>query len=241
MRVGLLLGGALACFAGCAAVTGLDSIQECSTCFEDDGGSRSQDGTVGAGADGRGEATPGGDSTLDASTGDADGNDAGSTRDSASADAPETQPDGAAKDAANLDAPGPGDGSSDATPPVDAADAGGSCNPTTCIGGCCQGINCVAGTLDNACGKTGGACLNCTSLGDTCVGGACQAPSSNCPTTCSGCCDTNNACHATYSAKYCPTSDGGTFKTGLGCEDCVAEGYPFCIQDFVVWICSPIP
>jgi hypothetical protein len=228
--VGSLLGGALACLAGCAAVTGLDSIQECSTCFDD--GGRTQDGTVGA--DVAGDATPGTDSSPDSSP-DTSVDHADAAQDAANLDAPADAP---------TDGPGLGDGSSDAPPPDahgDAAEAGNSCNPTTCLGGCCQGVNCIAGTMDTACGQTGGACLNCATLGDTCIGGACQAPSSNCPTTCSGCCDTNNACHATYTAKYCPTSDGGTFKAGLGCEDCVAEGYPFCIQDFVVYVCSPIP
>jgi len=229
-----LLGGTLACLAGCAAVAGLDSIEECTTCLE---GGASQDGTVGAdvGAD----ATSGGDASSDTSTGDSAPNEVGPGRDAG---------DAAPQDGAPGDAPGDGSGQGDApgdAKPVDAqgdsADASGPCNPSTCVGGCCQGIDCVAGTQDNACGLTGGTCQNCVTLGDTCVGGACQAPSPNCPTTCSGCCDTNNACHATKTPQYCPTAEGGVFKAGLPCEDCVAEGYPYCILDIVAYLCSPVP
>ena len=236
------MAGALACLVSCASISGLDSIQECDDCLDDAG--RTQDGTVGA--DAGGDASSAGEAAPDTSTAETSPADTGSGADTGRADAPQDATDGAAQDAtdagATTDSGDSGDGSSDAGPDTGAdASEAGPCNPSTCLGGCCQGVNCIAGTADNACGQTGGACLNCTALGDTCVGGACQAPSSNCPNTCSGCCDTNGACHATASAQYCPTSDGGTFKAGLGCENCVAEGYPFCIKDFVVYVCSPIP
>ena len=215
--VGLLLGGVLAGLAGCAQVTGLDSIQECASCLEGDG---SQDGTMGA--DAGGDGLPGGD----VSTGDA----------AADVGAPDVSIDRQTQDAAQQDAPAEGDApTGDA--PSEAAEAAGPCNPSTCVGGCCQGIDCVGGTADDACGSTGGACQDCTSLGDTCVGGACQAPSPNCPTTCAGCCDTSNACHVTPSAQYCPEpNEAGVFQAGYPCEDCVSQGYPYCLHDIVVWI-----
>ncbi len=225
--VGLLLGGVLAGLAGCAVVTGLDSIQECATCLE---GGGSQDGTVGA--DVGGDTLSGGESPSDTSNGDVPVDGGGG--DVSSGDARQGQ------DATQQDAP-PGDATpADAQP--EAAEAAGPCNPSSCMGGCCQGVDCVAGNLDDQCGLTGGTCLDCTSLGDTCVGGACQAPSSNCPTTCSGCCDTNNACQVTPSATYCPEpNEAGVFQAGSPCEDCLSQGYPYCIHDIVVWICSPIP
>jgi hypothetical protein len=50
------------------------------------------------------------------------------------------------------------------------------------------------------------------------------------------------ACHATPSPQFCPTNGGGNpFQPGGPCEDCLSEGYAFCLLDIIAYICSPIP
>lgn len=61
--------------------------------------------------------------------------------------------------------------------------AGGSCSNKACIlqppcgqqscDGCCQNGNCVLGLSDQACGKDGVNCKNCSNQGQACLDGFC--------------------------------------------------------------------
>lgn len=116
---------------------------------------------------------------------------------------------------------------------------GGGCNAQNC-NGCCNGNRCVSGTSNHACGTGGGACQDCSALGDSCVSGTCQAPSGgSCSASCAGCCDRNGACHAQASAQYCPTNNGNLFQPGGPCEDCTTEGDSQCFLDLIAYVCLP--
>ncbi len=48
------------------------------------------------------------------------------------------------------------------------------CDAVSCPGGCCLGgDSCELGLSDQACGKGGVACVNCSSQGQACVNGSC--------------------------------------------------------------------
>ncbi|HEX8793336.1 MAG TPA: hypothetical protein VF765_20475 [Polyangiaceae bacterium] len=132
-----------------------------------------------------------------------------------------------------------GDGEGDAGADGGTTEGGSSCNAQNC-NGCCNGNHCVSGTSNHACGTAGGACQDCSALGDTCMSGTCQAPTGGtCSKTCGGCCDKNDACHAQASAQYCPTNNGGLFQPGGPCEDCTAEGDTQCFLDIIAYVCLP--
>lgn len=81
----------------------------------------------------------------------------------------------------NLDA-----GVVDSTSTVDAGgvrviggEASVPCNAQTCSTGCCDTGGRCQGTLDTACGKGGGSCIDCTLAGGTCKSGSCSTNASS--------------------------------------------------------------
>lgn len=128
-----------------------------------------------------------------------------------------------------------GDGETDGGSTME---GGGGCNAQNC-NGCCNGTHCVSGTSNHACGSAGGACQDCSALGDTCVSGACQGSTGTCSKSCAGCCDKSDACHAQASPQYCPTNNGNLFQPGGPCEDCTAEGDTQCFLDLIAYVCLP--
>lgn len=48
------------------------------------------------------------------------------------------------------------------------------CGPSTCSSGCCEGNRCRAGTLETACGHSGGACNACGANAYCGTGKACE-------------------------------------------------------------------
>lgn len=91
------------------------------------------------------------------------------------------------------------------------------CNATTCPTGCCIGNQCVTGDSDTACGTGGGACMNCSAVGDVCDAGSKQCVPPPCgPQNCPGCCDAQAVCHAGFLDSRCG-SGGNT------CADCTQQ------------------
>jgi hypothetical protein len=46
----------------------------------------------------------------------------------------------------------------------------GPCGPSSCNSGCCSSSQCVSGNDDDACGRGGTACADCTQKGEHCSG-----------------------------------------------------------------------
>ncbi len=90
----------------------------------------------------------------------------------------------------------------------------------TCNGGCCDGVNCVAGADNMACGGNGGRCVTCGGGTPTCANGACTptcAPGGMGGAACGMgfCCGPQNTCLAV-----------GTNSCGLAgaaCVDCAKD------------------
>lgn len=96
-------------------------------------------------------------------------------------------------------------------------DVNAKCDTTTCPG-CCKGGMCYGGQSVATCGKGGGECLDCTSMGGACGSGACmtKVPDAGAAKTCtvskcapcipvyqSSCCKTDMTCG-------CHTNFGGS-------------------------------
>lgn len=93
-------------------------------------------------------------------------------------------------------------------------EAGGSCDPSSCIG-CCMAGTCMAGNTINACGAAGLPCVQCQS-GEACLQGQCVKSTGKCSaSTCpSGCC-LGDTCTAGNTATACG-------KGGAACASCAA-------------------
>ena len=114
---------------------------------------------------------------------------------------------------------------------------GKTCTTSSCTG-CCNGTKCEPGTNDNACGKAGGACSDCTlTPGGTCKpDGSCSTCSPNCTNqcsgasdgcggtcgggSCSGCC-LGTACNPGTADNACGTG-GGTCTVCASPKSCVS-------------------
>jgi hypothetical protein len=53
------------------------------------------------------------------------------------------------------------------------------CNAQSCSNGCCDTVGRCQGTANNACGKGGGSCVDCTLTGGTCKANACTGSTSS--------------------------------------------------------------
>ncbi|MFO0663387.1 MAG: hypothetical protein U0174_05520 [Polyangiaceae bacterium] len=90
-----------------------------------------------------------------------------------------------------------------------------TCSPATCPNGCCQAGFCVTGTQDDACGKGGLACNDCSANGRVCgAGNVCQVPC-NAQTCGNGCCE-GNTCRAGFGDARCGSG-------GAQCDNCTAK------------------
>jgi hypothetical protein len=106
------------------------------------------------------------------------------------------------------------------------------CTPQSCSAGCCDTSGRCVGMLDTACGKGGGACLDCTLVGSRCSAGSCSSGGSSSsdggaqdagggPFVCNaltcvfGCCQ-DGTCMFFSSDTAC-----GLF--GATCQDCTAN------------------
>ena len=137
-------------------------------------------------------------------------------------DATTGQESGGAKSGQALDVATPNVGSEGG------ADSTVVCTAQSCSGCCDLSGNCSAGTGDTACGGGGGACVDCTLVGQTCQAGSCGGTSSgkvadaasldaarptcNLLSCLSGCC-LSGACQAGSADNLCGT-------LGLSCVDC---------------------
>ena len=131
-------------------------------------------------------------------------------------------PDASALDARSSDAPLHDGSPSDAGQPAPDTGPATSCNPSTCLGGCCSADGtCVTSNALNACGIEGEACEVCPA-GDFCRG-SCYHWQADCnPTNCAGCCE---------GAVLCSTgvSDNACGRGGAGCQRCIpSEGTGQC-------------
>jgi hypothetical protein len=90
----------------------------------------------------------------------------------------------------------------------------GACGPQTCNGCCDANGTCTAGTSDAACGTSGAACSDCTTLAQTCTAGACSAAQSCSMQSCKGCCQ-GTMCMPGTSTMACGTG-------GKTCQMCRA-------------------
>jgi hypothetical protein len=104
----------------------------------------------------------------------------------------------------------------DASPPSTPA-------PCACPGGCCDTTNtCYAGVIDQLCGQSGGACIDCAASGRQCNQGVCGVlPSCN-ATTCPGCCDMTDTCQVGTDPTACGT--GGENCTACASDQVCSEG-----------------
>lgn len=125
---------------------------------------------------------------------------------------------------------------------------GGTCETNGCTG-CCDGVQCLPGTLDAACGGSGGECANCTGQGTTCntstntcasctpncagkCAGASDGCGSACPTNqCNGCCN-GSSCEVGTAHAVCGAS-------GNACANCTASGSTCSSGTCVGGTCTP--
>jgi hypothetical protein len=128
------------------------------------------------------------------------------------------------------------DGGYSADVNVDAPD-GGTCNPTTCPTGCCDGNGvCQAGNTMAACGTLGETCQNCTALGfqfcdatrQACGSSPGQCNGQTCPT---GCCE-GNTCFAGIDPNECG-------QAGQTCRHCQQAGLQCQGHQCVQGACGP--
>lgn len=92
------------------------------------------------------------------------------------------------------------------------------CSPSTCPGCCDDQGMCRPGSETNACGASGGACVDCGGQQQGCVAGTCQGAPPTCgPSNCGGCCDANGECRE-------GSADGTCGAGGVACSNCSAQG-----------------
>lgn len=107
----------------------------------------------------------------------------------------------------------------------------------TCVFGACQTCsgcidintgNCLGGTLNTQCGRSGGFCQACDSTaGQTCQSGFCSGGTTCNSGTCTGCCDgntcrqpsqfTNAQCGQGFAGAACVSCVGGSMCTSGSC------------------------
>jgi|HubBroStandDraft_6_1064221.scaffolds.fasta_scaffold58570_3 hypothetical protein len=86
------------------------------------------------------------------------------------------------------------------------ATSGGTC---ACPGGCCDTTNtCYAGVIDQLCGQSGGACIDCTASGQQCNEGVCAVPSGSsgggqCDAACPACAVGTPFCSSAGACQCC--------------------------------------
>jgi hypothetical protein len=86
------------------------------------------------------------------------------------------------------------------------------CTPDSCPNGCCVGTSCVTGDSANACGRGGGACLDCG--GTACDGGVCAMALCNASNCASGCCS-GASCFGGNSGASCGIGGNACTQCGL--------------------------
>ena len=91
----------------------------------------------------------------------------------------------------------------------------GDCAKGTCTGCCDRNDTCWGGTLDTACGSSGGSCQDCTTPDALiCQNHTCVKSSGNCGVgSCSGCCVFGGGCVSGFAKTECGNG-------GLQCIDC---------------------
>ena len=94
---------------------------------------------------------------------------------------------------------------------------GGTPACENCAGCCDAAGTCRAGDAVNACGRSGGVCLDCGALGFGCIDGACEGPPPPCASTCAGCCEAGGLCRFGTQSDACGAN-------GAACQDCAALG-----------------
>lgn len=104
---------------------------------------------------------------------------------------------------------------------------GGVCTPATCSGCCLPSQACSDGTQDDACGKSGWPCADCSAQGTQCKANVCIACTPACSGVlcggsdgCGGVCQSGSGCCTpSCSGVLCGNSDGcsGVCQGGSGC------------------------
>ncbi len=107
------------------------------------------------------------------------------------------------------------------------------CGPSTCPGCCDPNGDCRAGTESNACGSSGGACVDCVPLDHGCDEKTrqCSGPVPCSPSNCQGCCLNQNTCMP-------GTTSGACGVPGSFCTNCAAGGL---VCNTTTRVCGPPP
>jgi hypothetical protein len=89
------------------------------------------------------------------------------------------------------------------------------CDTTSCPG-CCSNGQCVGGESVATCGKGGGLCKDCTSMGGACTNSACatKAPDAGPPKTCTA--SKCALCIPVYQSSCCKSDETCGCKTNFG-------------------------
>lgn len=123
-----------------------------------------------------------------------------------------------------------------------AADGCGNKCPASDCEGCCDGLVCKAGTENDACGKSGVACADCTTTDSVCesASGTCNNCQPDCTNKCSGASDgcggtcLTTTCNGCCSSTTClaGTDNNACGKNGEKCWVCPSD-----YQNYS-WICD---
>jgi hypothetical protein len=90
----------------------------------------------------------------------------------------------------------------------------GTCNPSNCPDGCCDGDACLPGTAKEACGTGGIPCISCAASQQ------CESQSCGCgPGSCNGCCE-NGVCRSGTDPTACGSGGAACTKCNPG-DSCV--------------------
>lgn len=93
-----------------------------------------------------------------------------------------------------------------------------ACGASNCTTGCCRAGRCMPGSSDDACGKGGDSCSDCTVTALKCTDQRCGGGTQPCgASTCNGGCCAGGKCQA-------GTVDLACGKGGVACVDCKAAG-----------------